>query len=508
MGDPADPTQTGAPDSRRMARPGLCVLTKAWGCLALLGLVGCSPAPAADGGSGGQTASGGSPGTGGAGPSSGGTSAGGAPSGGAPSGGAASGGTDTGAGGQPVSSCGNACTNPPAGSCDAPEVRVTEVELGIPVLNNESETELEPLVLAAMPSGGARLGFMSDDGALHIAELDCEDALVGSPFALPAHDFEDLAADENGGVAVLTRDARGGGTLNCGEPANLCDGGPDPAIACHEMWMVRFDCAGAVSWETALTTASETLPPYSTGPEGPTSLMIWWYQHHGRLAYDGENYATYFGVAISVSENMCINIHQGDRMKVVGPDGTPLDHPDDFGEWGVGCSHSWNTRIVWDEGAQKFVMVCATDNEGRVALPDPYRTIYAPDDLATLSVGDLVVASGGGYWVTASDVGTVHLLHFTDGLADQDLEIASSDFSHLAAFGSAHMIAAWEDGDGITARVFDRTTGAEVSEPFSLPVPDNRYQWLETMADGSVAYAAPGTSATSVRIARVLPCGQ
>jgi len=388
-------------------------------------------------------------------------------------------------------------------------VRVTEVELGIPVLNNESETELEPLVLAAMPSGGARLGFMSDDGALHIAELDCQDALVGSPFALPAHDFEDLAADENGGVALLTRDARGGGTLNCGEPANLCDGGPDPAIACHEMWMVRFDCDGTPSWETALTTSSATLPPYSTGPEGPMSLMIWWYQHHGRLAYDGENYAAYFGVAISVSEDMCINIHQGDRMKVVGPDGTPLDHPDDFGEWGVGCSHSWNTRIVWDEGAQKFVMVCATDNEGRVALPDPYRTIYTPTDLSTLSVGDLVVAEGGlGYWATVSDVGTVHLLRFTDGLADQDHAIASSDFSHLAAFGEHYMVAAWKDGDGIAAQVLSRETGAKKGEAVTLPVPDNRYHWLETMADGSVAYAAPGTTPTSVRIARVLPCSE
>jgi hypothetical protein len=411
-----------------------------------------------------------------------------------------------GTGGQLVGSCGSACQNPPSGTCAAPEVRVTEIDLGVAVLNNESETELEPLVLGAMPSGGARLAFMSNDEAVHVAQLDCHDALVEGAFSLPAHDFQDVAADENGGVAVLTRDARGGGTLNCGEPANLCDGGPEPPIACHEMWMVRFDCAGNVGWETPLTTASEALPPYSTGPTGETSLMIWWYQHHGRLAYDGENYAAYFGVAISVSENSCINIHQGDRMRVVGPDGAPVDHPDDFGEWGVGCSHSWNTRIVWDEGASKFVMVCATDNQGRVALPDPYRTIYEPEDLATLSVGDLIVAGGGGYWMTASDVGTVHLLHFADGIADQDLEIASSDFSHLAAYGQNHMLAAWEDGDGIVAKVFDRATGAEVSGEFALPVPDNRYQWLESMADGSVAYAAPGTSPTSVRIARILPC--
>lgn len=402
--------------------------------------------------------------------------------------------------------CGAACALASTGDCSAPDVRITNVLLGRTVLYNESETELAPLVLGAAPTGGARLGFMSDNGELQLAQLSCQDELVGELLTLPAHDFQDIAADESGTVAVLTRDARGGGTLNCGEPANLCDGGPDPAVACHEMWMVRHDCAGSVVWEAPLTTASPTLPPYSTGPEGPMSLMIWWYQHHGRLAYDGQNYAAYFGVAISISENACINIHQGDRMVVVGPDGTPLEHPDDFGSWGVGCSHSWNTRIVWDDAAGHFIMVCATDNEGRVAQPDPYRTIYVPADLATLSVGDLVLAEGGGYWVTASDGGTVHLLHFSDGLADQDLEIAQSNFSHLVSYGQHHMIAAWEENDQLVARVLSRSDGSAVSEVFELGVPDNRYQWFEAMADGSVAYAAPGLDDESVRIARILPC--
>ena len=423
-----------------------------------------------------------------------------------------SGGRTPGSGGQSPaaggssSSCEAACALPSTGDCSNPRVQITNVPVGLSVLHNESETELEPLVLAALPSAGARLGFMSNDGALHIATLSCQDELIGTPFVLPAHDFQDIAADELGGVAVLSRDARGGGTLNCGNPANLCDGGPDPAVACHEMWMVRYDCAGNVAWEAPLTTSSASLPPYSTGPEGPMSLMIWWYQHHGRLAYDGENYAAYFGVAISISEDACINIHQGDRMVVVGPDGTPLTHPDDFGDWGVGCSHSWNTRIVWDDAAGKFIMVCATDNEGRVAQPDPYRTIYEPQDLATLSVGDLVVADGEGYWVTASDVGTVHLLHFSDGLADRDLEIAESNFSHLVAYGQHHMLVAWEQGEELQARVLSRSDGSPVSDVFSIAVPDNRYQWFKAMADGSVAYAAPGLDAESVRIARVLPC--
>ncbi len=423
------------------------------------------------------------------------------------SGGASSsGGSASGTGGNLTADCGAACQNPVAGSCSSPEVRITEVDMGVPVIVDDSETGFTPLALGSMPSGGARLAFMGQDDSVHIAQLDCGDSLVGTPFSLPAHDYQDIAADADGGVIVLTRDARGGGTLNCGEPSNLCDGGPNPPVACHEMWMARFDCAGNEVWTAPLTTSSDTLPPYSTGPTGDTSLMIWWYQHHGRIAFDGTNYAAYFGVAISVSEGACINIHQGDRMVVVGPDGSVLDHPDDFGPWGVGCSHSWNTRIAWDPDASRFVMVCGTDNEGRVAQPNPYRTIYAPDDLATLSVGDLVVAGDGGYWVTASDVGTVHLLHFTDGLADQDIEVAQANYSHLVPYGKSRMLLAWSSGQGMSAQVFDRATGAEVSDEFAIAIPDRVYQGFEPMADGSVAFASKGSSNTSIRVARVLPC--
>ncbi len=414
----------------------------------------------------------------------------------------------SGAGGSvaPSSECGASCQNEITGSCSSPEVRITNVEVGATVTNNNSETELRPLVLAAKPTGGARLAFQSDDDRVHVVSLGCDDTPEGEPFSLPAHDFQDIAADENGEVVLHTRDARGGGTLNCGEPSNLCDGGPSPAIPCYEMWLQRFDCAGAPQWEVPVTTASDTLPPYSTGPTGDNSLMIWWYQHHGRLAYDGENYAAYFGVAISTSENSCINIHQGDSMRVVDPSGSVVDHPDDFGGWGIGCSHSWNTRIVWDEAAGHFIMTCSTDNQGRVALPNPYRTIYAPEDLSTLQVGDLVTAKGGGYWLTASDVGVVHLLHFTNGAADIDLEVAESNFSHLAAYGPDHLLLGWSSGSAMNAQVLDRETGAAVGEPFTIDVPDNRYHWFEAMADGSVAYAAPGTTNTSIRVARVLPC--
>ena len=46
---------------------------------------------------------------------------------------------------------------------------IVEIDVGVTVLNNESETELLPLVLAAIPSGGSRLAWMGDDDAVHVA---------------------------------------------------------------------------------------------------------------------------------------------------------------------------------------------------------------------------------------------------------------------------------------------------------------------------------------------------
>lgn len=396
------------------------------------------------------------------------------------------------------------CRTPPDGLCSTPQVRIRAVELGVPVVTNDSETGLKPLAVAAIPSGGSWLAWMSDDDRVYIARLDCEDQLTDGPFSFPANDFQDIAADHDGGVILLTRNAQGGGTLNCGNPANLCDGGPNPAIPCYGMYMVRFNNAGREQWATHLTTQNAELPPYSTGPDGPNVHMIWWYQHHGRLAWDGSNFAAYFCEALSVSQNGCINIHEGDRMQVVDPNGLLLSGHDSV-EWG--CSHSWNTRMIWNDATDHFSMVCATDRVGGIAQPnDPGHLLYTARDLSTLSVGDIVAAGDGGYWITASDQGAVLLMHFSNGTVDRTSILGSSPHSKLAAYGSGLMVAGWGSGSTITAQVFDTAAGNTVGAEFALSVPDNVFQPFKAYPDGSVAYAASGTGTTGIRIARILPC--
>lgn len=439
-------------------------------------------------------------------------------------GGANSGGTLGGAGSSATAGTGG--SSPSSCTFSAERLRVSEVELGAVVVSNEDEAELLPLVIA--PAGsGSRVAWMGDDGHVHATPLDENDRVSGVTVSLPAHDFSDLYADEAGGVLLLTRDAQGGGTGNCGSPSNLCGTPPNPPVPCFDMYLVRFD-GSSETWATKLTSSSSKLPPYSTSRTGPTVYMIWWYAHHGRIAFDGQNYASYFGSAISVSEGGCINIHQGDRMQIVGPDGTLRE-----GGFAWGCSHSGYERIIWDPARAEFVMVCKTDNQNRIAFAPDYRTIY-PVDLAYSNLGNLVLASGSGYWLTTSNIrpgqpagssgmADVHLLHFESGAPDRDLIVAEGSGQnhrapHLAQYGENSLLVAWEssteagdlrarDADRqLYVQVRSRSTGEAQSEVVPVDVPGNRYQDFRAFPDGSVAYAAPGDTPTSIKILRVLPC--
>src|SRR5262249_4897356 len=143
--------------------------------------------------------------------------------------------------------------------------------------------------------------------------------------------------------------------------------------------MVRFDTGE--TWATKLTQGTAAHPPYlNSKTDAQNVIFIWWYAHHGRIAFDGTNYAGYYGAAISVSQDGCVNIHQGDEMKVVGPTGTLLTGHNSF-DWG--CSHSGYERIIWDPNAKKFVTVCKNDlptasKSGRLAYP-PSTTMLAVD---------------------------------------------------------------------------------------------------------------------------------
>ncbi len=198
----------------------------------------------------------------------------------------------------------------PAGPCGRavgtkPITKVTSVSLGSPVTGygGEGDTEPLPMAIAATPRGGSWLAWLGTDGRVYLGKLDCNDKLVGTPTSFAGIDLQDVQADANGGVLLLTRQG------DCGT-GPLCGGESSP---CNTMHMIRFDNSGHQVWErqvTNLTSAAAAATTTAPGSSGGTSTTA----GSPRTA---SNYAAYFGVAITVQNGNCVDIHEGDRMQVV-----------------------------------------------------------------------------------------------------------------------------------------------------------------------------------------------
>ncbi|KAI9982627.1 hypothetical protein PInf_008599 [Phytophthora infestans] len=411
--------------------------------------------------------------------------------------------------------------------CAKPRIEITEVTVDASVDANEDEAALKLVAIAAIPGGGSRVAYHSGENVI-VQELDASDKLVsGSTAKVPVHDFADIYADKDGFVILGTRDAEGGGTLNCGNPSNLCGSAPSPAVPCYDMYMIRYD-GTKESWATKLTSSSASLPPYSSGKTGPDVYMIWWYAHHGRIAFDGKNWAAYFGAAISTSEGGCINIHQGDRMKVVDATGKITADEDSF-DWG--CSHSAYERITYDHRTDSYATICKTDSNNRIMPPKDWGTTIYPVDLGAANLGDIVPdsdASSKKYWATVSngngDNAKVHLIHFAmNAAASEDITLGGTDANerapHLAQIGSGGMLAVWEGSSSggdfmeggdrtMYAQVLDASSGKAISDKVTVDksVVGNRYQALKTYPDGSVAYLSKGKTDSSLQVVRFYGC--
>ena len=420
--------------------------------------------------------------------------------------------------------------------------------------NNGGSVGLKPLAISPIPAGGSRLAWLGGDGAVHVAQLDVNDELVaGSAFSLAGYDFQDVYADNNGGVLLMSRAAGGGNPktaatpADCGNIGNLCGlvANYPTMDPCMDMYLVRFD-SGAETWAAELTDTTAQLPAYDTTATATTNVVfIWWYAHNGRIAFDGANYGAYFGAAISTTQACVqpstlttgINIHQGDRLKIVNGSGVVQT-----GGFSFGCSHSAYERLIWDPVAKKYVAICENDAptgglSGRIAIAPNTTTIY-PEDLANSNLGNVLVDPGGGYWAIttntragqttgAAALADVLLLHFTTGATSTPITVASDSglndrAPHLASFGNNRMLAAWETstktGDLLASdtsrklyvQALNASTGAPEGTPFNIAgVLGSRYQDFRSFPDGSVAYPSPSATAatnTKIKIARVMPC--
>jgi len=282
---------------------------------------------------------------------------------------------------------------------------------------------------------------------------------------------------------------------NCGT-GTLCGGTSSP---CRTMWMVRFNSAGSVEWETQVTNLSDTLAGYQNG-----ARFIWWYQHHGRLAFSGTNYAAIFGVAITVNNGSCVDIHEGDRLQLVSSSGAKVT----AGSLEVGMSHAWTSRVVWDSRTSKFAASDATDNNCRIAIPTGAVTIAAGTCDGTLFNGDIVKSTALGYWNAWSQGSTIRLAHFTTGAADASsiASAGSSQHPHLVSLGANNILLAWKSGTSTAAQIRSATDGAAVGSELTIAIGDHDFGAWKAYDDGSAAYAYAAGNSTTAKVARVLPC--
>jgi hypothetical protein len=387
-------------------------------------------------------------------------------------------------------------------------VNITNVSLGSAVTGygQKADTDPLPMAISAMPSGGSRLAWLGTDGNVHVAQLDCNDQLVGTPFSFPAVDLQDLYADDNGGVLMIVRNATNSGTDNCGS-GMLCGG---TSSQCMNTWLLRFDNSGNVTWQTQITNLTSSLAGYDNN-----AIFTWKnYQHHGRIAFDGSNYAGYFAAAITVyrsGNSGCIDIHEGDRMQVVSSSGNLLMGHNSF-DWG--CSHSWTTRFVWDMANGAFIMTCATDaNNCAIERPDqnpfnPNGVLFQATCSGQFFNGDLINATGGGYWSAWSDTNAIRLnqFSFNNSKGPSISNAGASQHPHLVAYGSNDMLLSWGSGSGMAAQVRSMTDGSTVGSQLNISVNEHPYLAFKPYPDGSAAYPAAGNDNMSINVARVMPC--
>jgi hypothetical protein len=92
------------------------------------------------------------------------------------------------------------------------------------------------------------------------------------------------------------------------------------------------------------------------------------------------------------------------------------------------------------------------------------------------------------------------------GRTTADVNLGSGNKPHLVKYGN-HLFGAWvASGTTMVGQVLDAGTGAAIGSSVPIAVPSNQFQDFRDYSDGSAAYVAPGSSASKIKIVRVLPC--
>jgi hypothetical protein len=361
----------------------------------------------------------------------------------------------------------------------AERVTVTEVSVApgsVSVSSGEYFTPGRPVILSALPGGGAKVAWTDETPLVHVTPLDAAGARAGPDATLAGEEVRGFVAHDDG-AAVLVR--RG-----------------------DVMALVRIDDAGDVVFDLALVGGS------SHGTDGARWIDEW--SHEGRLAWSGSEYAAYFGQTGNWGAG---GNHQGDRLDTVTSSGTLS-----YGGWDWGCSHSLDVRLA--HNGATFGPVCLSDCYPGKGICYQRTTLVREEPSgncagsSSATLGGLAPVSGG-FWLaftsgegrSSQDVGLVRIggsgavgapVFLTDTAG------ANETSAHLAPYGSG-LLAGWSRG-GVNVLAALDASGAIVEGPADASV-----QWAERddftdLADGDVGWAWAWGDMTRLKIVRVARC--
>ena len=351
--------------------------------------------------------------------------------GGAGTGGAGMGGAGTGGAGMGGAGMGGAGAGGTAGGCGVTgsRVRITEIDVGATVMNNEDEAALMPLSISPIPSGGSRLAWMGDDARVHVTQLDASDQVTGTSVGSPAQRLSGHLRRRHGWRDPPHARRAGrrhpqlwGADQSLRHPAESAD----PLLRHVPRALQRHD---RDLGDQAHQFLEHTLPPYSTGRTGPQrlhDLVVRAPRPHRLRRHE-------LRLATSARPSASPKAAASTSTRVIAPKSSNPSGTIVSGGFDWGCSHSGYERVVWD--GTKYTYVCENDaptsgKSGKIAFAPGANPVILPIDLSYTNMGDLVSGSSGGYWLTTSDVragqpanmnglADVRLLHFTTGAPDR-----------------------------------------------------------------------------------------
>lgn len=338
-----------------------------------------------------------------------------------------------------------------------------------------------PVMLAVVP-GGVAVAWADTAGSVHVTAVDDAGQRMGEDVIVPGDEVRGFVAGPDGYYSLLV--VRG-----------------------DEMHLVLY----------SQRSPEETVDTRIVGGVSKTRSGSKWvddWGHEGRLVWDGEKYAAYFGHTQNWGAQ---GKHQGDLLWFFDAAGQKIEVEGEGWDWG--CSHSLDLRLA--HNGTRLGPACLSDAYPSKGFHFNHRTSLIRSEPSGNARGYSAANLGG--WVPradgflmsltspegrrSSDVGMIHVAN--DGRPGPAMWLTDTpgvdeSAPHLAAYGP-RLLAGWTgDGQGYLAEVAG--DGTVVVGPDATTAEVGPRDDFVTLPGGDVAWAYVWGNPSELKIVRERWC--